>query len=57
MSDEKDDAIHILYPGNTWLALCGQRGPLNWVPLSAPPPDSLSGCWACLNEAEKMVSR
>ncbi len=49
-----DDAVHILYPGNTWLCLCGQKGRRKRISITDPWPDTWDGCWTCLIEAEKI---
>lgn len=50
---EWDDAIHIASPGDPLRSLCGFYGRnLDDLPKR---PDSMSGCWTCLIEADKLA--
>jgi hypothetical protein len=48
-----DDAIHIASPLDGHVSLCGARG-RNLAPLAGERPDGLSGCWTCLQTADRL---
>lgn len=50
---EWDDAIHIASSADPLVSLCGLRA-RNLADLPERP-DSMSGCWTCLIEADKLA--
>lgn len=56
MSDERDDAVHILDPATsrplcgTPLELCGTA-----TRLYGPQPDMGGGCWTCMQKRAELV--
>jgi hypothetical protein len=57
-NDFIDDAVHIVDPCDESATLCGgARNHLITVDATDPRPNSFNGCWTCLQEAERAVSR
>lgn len=52
VEEEWDDAIHIASPDDPLLSLCGSYG-RNLMDLPERP-DPWSGCWGCLQRADKL---
>lgn len=57
MSDEPDDAVHILDPLRSGGTLCGGfPGSRATVRMTGPLPDRWAGCWMCLERAAEVAS-